>query len=128
MNVPQLFRSLVVVEAIIWLFGALLHTGLLVSVVDEPPIPDAVLVEALCGICLAVCAYALFAARSWAWRVAIAAHSLALAGVLLGMAALNAGLGPRTNLNTALHTSMLLLALTGLALLLVPRTRAMLRQ
>lgn len=58
-----------------------------------------VIVEGLCGLFLAVSAYALFTRRTWAWPAATAAHVFALAGVLLGISAIAAGRGPHTLLN-----------------------------
>ena len=89
--------------------GALLHLGgripLGVAIVDEPRILPATIVEALCGLALAVAAFAVLTHRGWAWTAATAAHTFALGGVVLGMAALAAGAGSSTELNTPSTTA-----------------------
>ena len=102
--------------------GALLHLGWRVplgfTVVDEPGILPATIVEGLCGTALAVAAFAVFARRNGAWAVATAAHAFALGGVLLGITALAVGAGPSTALNTIYHRVMVVALVAVLALLL----------
>lgn len=75
-------------------------------------------VEAICGFALVIGSIGLQTGR-WGW--AITAHGIAIGGVLLGMAALAAGRGPSTALNTVYHPTILVaLIVTGL---LVWRTR-----
>jgi hypothetical protein len=108
--------------------GALLHLGLRVplgfAVLAEPRILPATIVEGLCGLALAVAAFAVLARKGWARTAAIAAHAFALGGVLLGTAALAAGAGPSTDLNTVYHRVMLVALAAVLALLLTPVGRA----
>jgi hypothetical protein len=123
---------LVVLEAATFLLGALLHLGVWIplgfTVLAEPRIVDASIVEGLCGLSLAVSAYTVFTRRSWAWSATTAAHAFAVAGVLLGIGALAAGLGPSTELNYVYHRVILVVLAAGLALLLTPIGRAALRR
>ncbi|MBW3606613.1 MAG: hypothetical protein KY460_17235 [Actinobacteria bacterium] len=113
--------TLVVLYAITFLLGAVLHLGVAiplgVTVLTEPVIIPAAIVESFCALGLAISGYALFARKRWAWLATIAAHGFALAGVLLGMAALAAGRGPSTVLNNAYHLTMLVLLAGGLVTL-----------
>ena len=121
-------RTLLAFATITFLLFALLHLGLQIplgfAVLAQPHIRDAAIVEGLSGLGFAVSAYAVFTRQTWAWPAALAAHAVALAGVLLGMAALSAGLGPRTELNDVFHRVMLLLLVAGLTLLLTLTGRA----
>ncbi len=56
---------------------------------------------------------AVFARTTWAWRAAIVAHAIAVAGVLLGIVALAAGAGPTTPLNFVYHRAILSLLIVG---------------
>jgi hypothetical protein len=107
--------------------GALLHLGWRIplgfTVVDEPGILPATIVEGLCGTALAVAAFAVFARRNGAWAVATAAHAFALGGVLLGITALAVGAGPSTDLNTVYHRVMVVALVAVLALLFSPAGR-----
>jgi len=62
-------------------------------------------------------AIALFRSSRKRWRVALIANLVALGGVLLGIAALAAGAGPRTVSNDLYHRVML--ALIGASLLIL---------
>lgn len=108
--------------AVTFLIGALLHTGVSIplgfTVISEPVIVPATIVETLCGIFLAVGAYAVFAHKTWAWSVVTSAHGFALGGVLLGITALAIGAGPGTESNTIYHRVMLLALVAGIVLLL----------
>ena len=84
--------------ALTFFVGALLHLGWRIplgfTVLAEPRILPATVVEGLCGLALAVAAIAVFTSMSWAWTAAFAAHAFALGGVLLGVSALALGAGP----------------------------------
>ncbi len=117
-------RVLVVFDAVTFLLAALLHLGVRIplafTVLAEPGIRDAAIVEGLAGLIFAVAVYAAFTQQKWAWLAAIVAYVFAFLGVLVGMNALAAGLGPRTVLNTVYHNLMLFLLVAGLVLLATP--------
>lgn len=119
-----LIGTLAALYAVTFLVGAVLHAGVSIplgfAVLSEPVIVPATIVETLCGIFLAVGAYAVFSHESWAWPVVTAAHGFALGGVLLGIAALALGAGPGTELNFVYHRVMLLALVAGIVLLLIP--------
>ena len=119
---------LAAVYAITFFLGALLHLGVRIqagaTVLAEPRIFPATVVEGLCGLFLAAGAYAALTDRTWAWPALTAAHVFALGGVLLGVAALAVGAGPSTELNEVYHRVMLVALAAGLVLLLAPVGRA----
>ncbi len=100
---------LMVANAGLFLFGAVQHAGVAVGSFHEPVIIPAAIVETLCGLCLLWGATALFRGSTARWRVALITNFVALGGVLLGVAALAAGAGPRTASNDLYHRIMLLL-------------------
>jgi hypothetical protein len=120
------------VYATTFFLGALLHLGVTIplgfTVLDEPGILPATIVEGLCGIALAVAAFAVFTRRNGAWTIALAAHAFALGGVLLGITALAFGAGPSTELNTIYHRVMVVGLVAVLALLLSSTGRTALRR
>ena len=119
---------LAAVYAVTFLLGALLHLGVRIpagaTVLAEPRIFPASIVEGLCGLFLAVGAYAALTGRIWAWPALTAAHVFALGGVLLGVAALAVGAGPSTELNEVYHRVMLVALAAGLIPLLAPVGRS----
>ena len=118
----SVLRLLMATEALTFLIGAGLHLGIPLFGLDEPPIGPAVLVEALCGTFLATGAW-WYSRVSWGTSVALSAHALAIAGVLLGMAALAAGRGPSTPLNTLYHRTILI-ALIGTVVMVLAHRRS----
>jgi len=120
------------VYAATFFFGALLHLGVTIplgfAVVAEPVILPATIVEGLCGVALAVAAFAVLTRRELAWPIALAAHAFALGGVLLGITALALGAGPSTELNSVYHRVMVVALVALLALLLSPAGRSALRR
>ena len=114
--------------SVTFFIGSLLHLGVRIplgfAVLAEPRIIPATIVEGLCGLFLAVGAYAVLARRTWAWPTVTAAHAFALGGVLLGIGALAVGAGPSTELNHIYHRVMLVALAAGLVLLLTPVGRA----
>ena len=123
-TVVKVISVLIVVEAITFLLAALLHLGILFPLgFSEPRIIPAAIVEGLCGLFLAVSAYAVFAQKTWAWWVALAAHLFAVAGVLLGITALALGLSPSTEANTIYHRVILVVLVIVLALLTTKSAR-----
>lgn len=108
---------LVTANAALFFFGGVQHAGIAIGRFHEPLIIPAAIVEALCGLCLLWGAIALFRSSRKRWRVALIANLVALGGVLLGIAALAAGAGPRTVSNDLYHRVML--ALIGASLLIL---------
>src|SRR5260370_26556195 len=87
-TVVMVSNVLIVGEATTFLLATLLHLGIPVPLgFTQPQIIPAAIVEGLCGIFLAVSAYAIFTYKTWAWRVALAAHVFAVAGGLVGVLA-----------------------------------------
>jgi len=86
----------------------------------EPTIIPATIVEIVCGVSLAWGAAAEML-RSGRWRIALITHLVALVGVLLGIAALTAGRGPRTASNDVRHGIMQTLIITSIAILFFGR-------
>jgi hypothetical protein len=113
--------------AVTFFLGALLHLGVRIplgfTVLAEPGILPATIVESLCGLALLFGAFAVLTRASFAWTAAFAANAFALGGVLLGVAALALGGGPSTELNTIYHRAMLVTLVAVLALLLTPAGR-----
>jgi hypothetical protein len=113
---------LMVGEAVTFLLAALLHLGIPLGF-SEPRIIPAAIVEGLCGLLLAVSAYAVVARMTWAWGAALAANLFAVAGVLLGITALALGAGPSTEANTIYHRVILGVLVVVLVLLVTPGAR-----
>jgi len=126
--VAAAFGVLAALYAVAFLLGALLHLGVRIpleaTVLAEPRIFPVSVVEGLCGLFLAVGAYAALTDRTWAWPALTASHAFALGGVMLGVAALAVGAGPSTELNEVYHRVMLVALAAGLVLLLAPVGRS----
>ena len=115
---------LVVVEAATFLLASLLHLGIPLPLgLTQPQIIPATIVEGLCGLFLAISAYALFARKRWAWRAALAAHLFAVAGVLLGLLVTLRNPGSDVA-NAIYHRVILVVLVVVLILLITPRIRA----
>ena len=114
---------LMVANAAFFFFGAVQHAGIAVGSFHEPLITPAAIVETLCGLCLLWGAATVFRNSKTPWRTAVIMNFVALAGVLLGIAALAAGAGPRTASNDLYHRIMLLLIGTSLLILFLGRSR-----
>jgi hypothetical protein len=115
-----LLRLLMASNAALFFFGALQHAGIAIGSLHEPRIIPAAAVETMCGLFLAVGAVVVFN-QSEGWIV-WTANMFAISGVLLGMAALAMGRGPRTATNDLYHRIMLILAGASLVLLLLGKT------
>jgi len=109
------------VNAALFFFGALQHAGLAIGRFHEPRIVPAVIVEALCGLALAWGVIALASGTRFARQKAVISNLIALFGVLLGIASLALGAGPRTASNDLYHKVMLVMI--GAALLLIGFSR-----
>jgi hypothetical protein len=110
------FRVIVVLEAIVFLFAATLHTGLF----GVPALYPAMIVEGLCGIGCVASAFGQLTHKPWAPRASLVIQILILFGVLLGVLALATDASIRTPLNVGLHAVMLALILLGLLVLTMP--------
>jgi hypothetical protein len=123
---------LAAIEAATFLIFASLHLGVQIplgfATLAEPYIWPAARVETLCFLVLGTAAIAIAAGWRHAWLTAVVAHSISIGGVLLGMAALAAGRGPRTESNDIYHLTILLVMVAGLAVLATPMGRAALRR
>jgi hypothetical protein len=109
-------------NALLFFFGAVQHAGLSLGRLREPRIVPAAIVESVCGVFLAWAAASHFFHRKSAWRAALIANLVALAGVVLGMAALALGAGPRTVSNDLYHRIMLALIAAALLMLFLRRS------
>ena len=115
--------SLMTANAALFFFGGVQHAGIAVGRFHEPLIIPAAIVETLCGLCLLSGAIALFRGSRRRWRIALITNLFALGGVLLGIAALAAGAGPRTASNDLYHRMMLILIGTVILILFFGRRR-----
>ncbi len=111
---------LMIANAVLFFFGAIQHLGVAIGPFHEPRITPASIVETLCGLSLLWGSVALFH-NSNALRVAVITNVAALSGVLLGMAALAVGAGPRTASNDLYHRIMLLLIAASILFLFLGR-------
>jgi hypothetical protein len=114
---------LMIANAVVFFFGGVQHAGVSVGRFHEPVIVPATIVEVFCGLCLLWGAIALFRSTATAWRTALITNFVALAGVLLGVAALAAGAGPRTASNDVYHLMMLILIGAAVFVLFYGRRR-----
>lgn len=114
---------LMIANAALFFFGSLQHAGVAVGRFHEPLIIPAAIVESLCGLCLLWGAIGLFHRSRARWRTALITNLVALGGVLLGIAALAAGAGPRTASNDLYHRMMLILIAAALLILFFGRRR-----
>ncbi len=112
------------VEGVAFLLAALSHTGMRVLPFDEPRIVDAAIVEGLCGIFFVGSAVSVFARAAWAWLALVASHTFALLGVLVGIAAIAAGLGPHSIFNDTFHRVAVVVLVVMLIVLATPAARA----
>ena len=109
-------------NATLFLFGAVQHAGFSLGRFHEPKIIPAVVVETICGLLLLWASIATLGHFSIGWNVALIGNLVALGGVLLGMAALAAGRGPRTASNDFYHRIMLILIGANVLMLWLARS------
>ena len=117
-----LLGCVMISNALLFFFGAVQHAGVSIGYFHEPRIIPAAIVESLCGLSLVWGVAAVFGHSPVEWRTAIIANLVPLGGVLLGMAALAAGRGPRTASNDMYHHIMLALIVTAFLLIFVARS------
>ena len=115
--------SLMSANAALFFFRGIQHAGVAVGRFHEPLIIPAAIVETLCGLCLLWGAIALFRRSRRRWRIALITNLFALGGVLLGIAALAAGAGPRAASNDQYHRMMLILIAAVILILFLGRAR-----
>jgi len=115
--------SLMSANAALFFFGGVQHAGVAVGRFHEPLIIPAAIVETLGGLCLLWGATVLFRGSRRRWRIALITNLVALGGVLLGIAALAAGAGPRTVSNDLYHRMMLILIAAVTLILFLGRAR-----
>jgi len=120
----KLLGCVMTFNAALFFFGAIQHFGVAIGRFHEPRIIPAAVVETICGVALAWGAIRLFGYSARPWRAALIGNLVAIAGVLLGMAALAAGRGPRTASNDMYHHIMLTLAGVALLILFLARRRS----
>jgi hypothetical protein len=112
-----LLAGLMAINAGLFFFGAVQHAGLAIGAFHEPRIVPATIVESLCGFSLVWGAVTVLRRQTKEMRGALMCNFIALCGVLLGIAALAVGAGPRTASNDLYHCMMLILI--GASLLVV---------
>ena len=117
-----LLGCVMISSALLFFFGAVQHAGVSIGYFHEPRIVPAAIVESLCGLSLVWGIAAVFGRSPVEWRTLIIANLVPLGGVLLGMAALAAGRGPRTRSNDMYHHIMLALIVTALLLIFFARS------
>lgn len=131
-RVRRVAGAVMLVEAATFLLFASLHLGLQVplgfATLAEPPIQPATIVETVCGLALAGAGITVLLGSRRGWLAAVAAHLVSVAGVTLGIVALNAGRGPRTASNDAYHLAILTALAVGLVLLAMPPVWSALRR
>ena len=129
-SVHAVLTFVIILEALTFFFFGFLHSGVRLSlgfaVIQEPRIIPAMIVESLCGLLLAVSAFAVATRKSWSWLASIIAHAFSIGGVLLGMVALALGAGPRTELNEIYHRTILIILVVILVYLFTPAGKAVL--
>jgi len=113
---------LMIANAALFFFGGMQHAGVSIGRLHEPLFVPAAIVEAVCGLCLLWGAMALFRSLGTGWRAALIPNGVALAGVLLGIAALVAAAGPRTPSNDLYHRLMLALIAASFFILFFARS------
>ena|SRR5580658_1076296 len=118
----RLLEFVMITNAALLFLGAVQHSGLAIGSFHEPRIIPAAIAETLCGLSLVCGAAAVLIHSRMEWPVAVMTNLIALGGVLLGVAALAAGRGPRTASNDLYHRIMLLLIGASLLILFFGRS------
>jgi len=108
-------------NAALFFFGAVQHAGVAIGPFYEPRIIPAAIVETICGLSLLWGGAVVFSHSGSRWRMALITNLVALGGVLLGIAALAVGAGPRTASNDFYHRIMLVLIAASLVIVFCGR-------
>lgn len=127
-TVAMALGTFAAIDGVVFLIAGLSHTGLRILPFDEPRIVDAAIVEGLCGVLLVGSAGSIFARATWAWLALVVVHAFTLVGVLVGIGAIAAGLGPHSAFNDAFHRMMVVVLAMVLIVLATPPVRAALDQ
>ena len=122
----DLLTILMLGNAAVFVLGALQHAGVVIGPLHEPVIVGATVVETLCALALVWAAWAALSRSPRAWRRALIANLVVIAGVAFGMVALAVGAGPRTASNDLYHEIMLALAAASIVILVLPAGRTVL--
>jgi hypothetical protein len=109
-------------NAILFLFGAVQHAGISLGRFHEPRIIPAAIVETICGLFVLWGGIVILDHSHARWNIALTGNLVALGGVLLGVASLAAGRGPRTASNDFYHHIMLILITASLFILFFARS------
>ena len=117
-----LVAIIMILNAALFLFGALQHVGLELGPFHEPRIIPAAVVETICCLALLGGVAFLFGHAALGWRATVLGNFIALAGVVLGIVALAVGAGPRTASNDLYHRIMLVLIGVSLVILFSARS------
>lgn len=109
-------KSLLAVQALLFLAAALLHSGWLVVGYQHH---RAAIAETVIGVVLLVGVAAAVKVPSRRRPIALGAQTFALLGTLLGLTLIFVGVGPQTGLDVGIHAILLLALVCGI--LLTPR-------
>jgi amino acid permease len=123
-TVKTLLGFLMIANAALFFFGAVQHIGVTIGRFQEPRIIPAAIVETICGISLTWGAVIVFSRAVLPWSPPLVSNFIALCGVLLGVAALAAGRGPRTASNDLYHHIMLSLIAASFVVLMLAKSLA----
>ena len=130
-DVRPLLGVFVLLEALGFLLGALLHAGVEIPIGGgmylEHVVP-ATIVESVCSLVLAVGAVALITRKRRAWEATLTAHVIAIAGTILGIVAITAGRGEHNLPNDIFHRVVLVAMVAVLVLLWTPTGRRAIRR
>jgi hypothetical protein len=118
----RLLRIVIVLEALTFFLGALLHSGVEFSGLSEPKITPIAVIEILCGLFLSLSVYQIGWNKKNAWRTAVIAHIFSIVGVMTGILVLTSGRGPITEFNYFHHRILLAILVIMVVLLLMRRT------
>jgi hypothetical protein len=111
MKMIRIVRSFLSLEAAVFVAAALVHAGFLLSGHEHAKAETA---EAVIALVLLTALAATVIAPPAGRRIGLAAQGFALFGTLVGLFTIAIGIGPRTPFDLVLHTTMILLLVSGL--------------
>jgi hypothetical protein len=106
-------RALLVVQIALFAYAALTHLGIISTNHRHPPAGTA---ESVIGAVLLIGLLGSWMAPSLIRSVAVLVQAFALLGTILGIVTIIIGIGPRSMLDAALHTSMIITLVVGLVI------------